>query len=449
MFPPRLTDNLDKPDAVTTHLRTGIPASGSLTCHHSDTKSPNSWNIMAADGDDSKSFLERLPVEIFKLILSELDDFQSLSSAIFSCRAVHSAFTCNKSSIARRVLVNQVDIQVLPEAISAFEASRLHPRCAPQEFLDFVARHFSNRSTRDLTISGTVTELATFARLDIFVRKLALMFADDCLAKAPAETGCDVPPTLTEKARICRALYRFETFCYLSRRAPFNEVAAHDVAWGEHRVERALSPSKITLQGVLSKGLVHLYRLGTAKSYEEKYAQLAVEHPPVRPDFLHRALTRSQRSHRNGSLGLSFFNDPDPGPSTIWEWAYSDLDTEAVYLPDRAGLREWGYVMWDQARIDKTKLLQSPWRPPSAQAPHEPNVEVADEDLLDSWTRRSQIYAKGGRGWWDAGDETKIVWRVKKKPRRRPQRAKPMSLEEAKQTMLSLSLPSQPSKSSG
>ncbi|KAM5349457.1 hypothetical protein ACJ41O_005962 [Fusarium nematophilum] len=385
--------------------------------------------------------MQRLPLEISKLILSELDDFSSLPSSILSCHALHSAFTSDPSGIATQVLVNQVGIYILPEAIAAFESSRLRPQSKVQDALDLTAQHFDARATP--SISATPAEAASFAQLDVYVRNLARLFANDCLAKSPTPEGeggdagpsSSPAPTPTETDRIRRALYRFEAFCNLCRRVrpsvpipnerldefckrfspceneqlaciqdflfrlaspAFNELAAHDVAWGEHRADPVLRPGAVTFQGVLSLGLATLYRLASAESYEARHAQLASEHPPVRPDFIHRALTRANSAH--GGIRPPFFNDCDPGPAAIWEWAHPSTATQCSYQPDRAYLREWGYVLWDKARIDRTQVLQSPWQPRPIHLRDEQALDVADERWLGSWTRRSQIYSGGGRG---------------------------------------------------
>ncbi len=179
---------------------------------------------MAADIGSSGQPLERLSIELHRLILLELDDIGSLGCAILSCHALHSAFSINPGVIATQVLVNQVGCDVLPEAIAAFESSRAGAE--KDDFVGFMAQHVYRRSV--CSISATPAEAASFAKLDVCSRQLVHMFANDCLAEVPtpkaeedvADQSSDVSlaPTPSERARIRRALYRFETFCNIARR---------------------------------------------------------------------------------------------------------------------------------------------------------------------------------------------------------------------------------------
>ncbi|KAH8582380.1 hypothetical protein B0O99DRAFT_603455 [Bisporella sp. PMI_857] len=287
------------------------------------------------------------------------------------------------------------------------------------------------------------------------------------MPNANSSKACSAVPTQGETARIKRALYRFEIFCNVFRRtrprvpvpdeyldhfccrfSPWeneqmgciqdflfrlvspvvNELAAHDVAWGEFRVEPALNPSSITLQGVLSLGLENLYGLGNAETYAQKLALLPFEHPPVRPDFLYRALGRARL--RNESKGEDnkfissqrpFFTDPDSGPSDAWNWGYqrgSELDI--VNHPDRMGLRRWAYVMWDLVRLNNSHILRFPWQD-NQNLLWQDSPSLVDEQWQESWTRRSEIYGRGGRGWWTSGDESQIVFPVSPRKRLRHQ----------------------------
>lgn len=179
---------------------------------------------MVSPTDRPSASLGRLPVEIKRLILSELDDFDSLKSATLSGRALHSAFT---SGIASQVLSNQIGVQVLPEAVASIEASRLPPKRTAQELSDFLEQHFHAREGK--TVSLTVAQATSFAKLDDCVGKLAFMFAKECLARVPVPKPQNpafdslaafstLTPTATETARIRRALYRFEAFSKVFRK---------------------------------------------------------------------------------------------------------------------------------------------------------------------------------------------------------------------------------------
>lgn len=69
----------------------------------------------------------------------------------------------------------------------------------------------------------------------------------------------------------------------------FDEVAKHDIVWGEYRVDFCNSPASTHIQHVLSLGLEEVYQVITAKSWEDKKNKLSVgEMPPgINLCFLH------------------------------------------------------------------------------------------------------------------------------------------------------------------
>ena len=178
------------------------------------------------------------------------------------------------------------------------------------------------------------------------------------------------------------------------------------------------------VQAILSDGLEKVYEVITASSYDVRYNLLTKNnHPRHLYNFLHRALgavimqtvdliesPTLSVDDRITYIQPAFFEDPDPGPVDIWEWAHQqEPRMRFVYKVNRASLREWGYVIWDRVQLDALQILGSPWQTPADHF-REEVPEMAGERWIESWNERMKIYQNKGRGWWDFGDESKIVW---------------------------------------
>lgn len=186
-----------------------------------------------------------------------------------------------------------------------------------------------------------------------------------------------------------------------------------------------------------------------AETYEARYELLySGYHPKFRNFFLYEALNRANRvddgvylseftpTDERTHIRPSFFDDPDTGSPDIWKWAHQD-ETWANFVnqDNRKTLREWGYVVWDRARLDESGILQSRWEPPY----HNDEEAQADiqrrAEMQASWEARSKMYMIGGRGWWSFGDHSKTIWPNTKAPgegRSVPAHTVPNSLEEAR-----------------
>jgi hypothetical protein len=108
--------------------------------------------------------------------------------------------------------------------------------------------------------------------------------------------------------------------------------------------------------------------------------------------------------------------------------------------------------MWDLPRLDDFGIFQKPWDVDDAlnisrlNSYHEEQLRTVMEM---SWKPRSQIYRAGGRGWWCAGDESRIIWKSGKAPHERPYRQAyraPISVEDARDTLRMMKLPSSGTK---
>jgi hypothetical protein len=119
-----------------------------------------------------------------------------------------------------------------------------------------------------------------------------------------------------------------------------------------------------------------------------------------------------------------FAHDPDSGPADAWRWAHQDETRRSfVYSTQQTALRARGYCMWDRARLNQWSVFRQPWKPPNN--PHIGDQQGKRKDEMHmSWRRRSEIYLRGGEGWWSANDESKVVWRDGNNPLDVPLRKK-------------------------
>lgn len=110
-----------------------------------------------------------------------------------------------------------------------------------------------------------------------------------------------------------------------------------------------------------------------------------------------------------------YFRDPDDGPFESWKWAYGSSSlSEASRQKHEGPLRELGYIMWDKERLDEIRVFQLEYQSPKSDDLNidELYYHIGDAGRVyrESLKRRSKIYKQGGIGWWDVGDESKVVW---------------------------------------
>lgn len=167
------------------------------------------------------SHLERLSVELLRLILGTLPDVATLHSAVLSCPTFHFAFREAESSITTQVLLRQVDIDLLPDAVAALDSWSLSQRTQPIDISGGrrIIQHFvtTNIHQRPRTPqTWTLEQAYRTGKLCGCVSQLAHRFASDAMARAPLNR-CKFAPTPQEMHRIQRTLYRFEIYRNLFR----------------------------------------------------------------------------------------------------------------------------------------------------------------------------------------------------------------------------------------
>lgn len=176
----------------------------------------------------------------------------------------------------------------------------------------------------------------------------------------------------------------------------------------------------------LSHGLSFLRLLATTQTYEQRHKLLN----PFQNDheLFSEILDESNPSWANIFVsqlsdeapetltGFETLRDPDPGPWRASKWAYHEhYLADAFHGPDHRELRERGYVFFDHGRLSDWNFYAQPLPFPLDkmmrlfQEASQRRVQF-EEAMYESWSARSKIWKKGGRGWWVEGDESKIRW---------------------------------------
>ncbi|KAK1768774.1 hypothetical protein QBC33DRAFT_577229 [Phialemonium atrogriseum] len=397
---------------------------------------------MNQDREFRPSPIDGLSVELVRMILSVVPDVASLQAAALSCPLFYRAFLEAETAITAQVLLNQIDISVLPEAMAASESSSLRPHDTEpkngQVIVDFVTQNLRQRPTPPR--SWSLRKALRLGRLHVYMDGLAKKFAMAALTKRPLNRSKSIA-TRQEICRIERALYRFEIYCNLFRESPKAQSSVygeqkqlffanfapweneqldcihdflvqivspeHDIAWGAFHVKYGDRVDSPFIQHVLSLGLEKLHQIAGAETYEERYGLLYSSHcPPATDSFLHEGLRGANEQNDNIFLDdltpedrtlhikWLFFADPDSGPADVWRWAHQE--------------ESWANWVYQENRHGE------------------------------------QIYMSGGTGWWSWGDQSKVRWRGGVMPgqgRSVPVHTKPNSLREARDMLTMMKLP--------
>ncbi|KAF9878754.1 hypothetical protein CkaCkLH20_03654 [Colletotrichum karsti] len=157
--------------------------------------------------------LSGLPPELLRIILSFSSDFQSLLSAIASCRALYHAFHSFPGPLVTSVLNREFDPTLLPEIIRIIDARKLRQSSlAEPQLSDAIQRliHREGETAHEWTLSEGIAAV----QLDAVVRDLANAVAEEFLKTIQRyiHRGHEGAPSSAELRRIRLALYRFEAY---------------------------------------------------------------------------------------------------------------------------------------------------------------------------------------------------------------------------------------------
>ncbi|KAI1124459.1 hypothetical protein F5Y10DRAFT_29727 [Nemania abortiva] len=433
--------------------------------------------------------MEQLPLEILQQILIHLD-LKTLRNTALSCRAFFNAFKTGEGVITGEILLRQIDYDVLPEAILVNKSWSLGTPSVSKGIA------FANnlRHRKPAPTMWTLAVALSLAHFHEKVNYLALEAAHEALKKQPRLLRESPMPTYNEICRFERALYRFQLYCnivgllfpvdgkdlldmffeyfamweneqlsciheHLVRvvSKPFNYLVEHDITWGYLRVPCINGHLSVYAQGILTGGLEKIYYLSKALNYRQCHSLLSRgEGLNGRPfeavGFLSYGLQRGANPFVAPPVRLSemseydkaivctkpFYNDPDPGPASMWEWVYrNSVPGYLVANPGMLAQRRWAFPFWDFSRLRAAGLLGDPGIP-GLQCSSDPELELFStserlELLEESRRERTKIRIRGGTGFYSSDGLIEIEWDDSNKIESGDQLlVQPRSIEEAR-----------------
>ncbi|CAM1502468.1 Fc.00g044520.m01.CDS01 [Cosmosporella sp. VM-42] len=448
---------------------------------------------------------EGFPLDVWKLVLASLPNLSSLRNAVLTCRTFHAAFTEYHQPCVAQVLINEIGIDVVPEAIAVQHllnnpldttGTNSQRLVARQDFSD---KYLKNRPLPPRRLK--LRDALPLSRFHSYVEDFTEIFLRNSLKAAP--DGFDQSIELQglsrgETNRIHLSLYRFEIFRLMfgswcpesmsdfidtffshfplwesaqlgcihdflaletatgasskaggvsykpssliktaNRSIAFSDIAKHDIVWAAYGVSHDAGADSEYVQALLARGLERLLQIVSADTYEERYRLIVhePEDPPARAqDFLYGVLETFGSFYEHDATGTTLLRSTpsanisgcEIGPQGVWQWPRNQ-NRVGIYDRISQPLRTWGYMLWDWTRLADLGIFNQRWDPAGrevrARIPH-----VSIGELSRPWDLRVEIYQAGGRGWWEEGDESKVVW-----PERGPVAPLiPESLEDAK-----------------
>ncbi|KAL0944820.1 uncharacterized protein CTRU02_202707 [Colletotrichum truncatum] len=316
-----------------------------------------------------------LPCELIASILQSLDELRSLTPALLTCRHIYLSYL-QSPKIATAILRQKVTPALLPYSVAALEAFSL-PRTRDSAAIQDVLHALHNEPSK------------------------------------LADRAVSMPMNL------------------LMRMSPSFDVATHDVYFGEMSIDYLTSGEENYFRQLwLSQGIEFIYHVINTDSYDARrnilklYSDIGVANFPAALSNVLEAYEHTQiiigSSSENELLSemahQESVEDSDKGPFRSWYTAHKGVPLGAgLMLQENEWLRDCAYVLWDWNRVEKHQLLKL-FEEPSGSRPS-PNGEKFDE-MVQSFRERSDIWQKGGSGYWSKGDTSRIVWPHENRPDR-------------------------------
>ena len=429
--------------------------------------------------------LTSLTPELKCAIFTNLPDVASAKSLALTSSSFYYTFLGAESLIITQVLQNEITTDLMHGAFAAYKASKISvwTKQAVKNFLD---EYFGDLAPHKAQI-WTLSEALPMNKVHSCVNFFAADFASFALSKNPIPGDSSAAPSCTETLRIKRSLYRFELYCNLFRKpsydrmvrgdrncliqpspfgtqeqrdiflnmfspweneqlgcihdyliekitVPFNDVAEHDVNFGELSiawVDTFGNKEEHYKNDYLLLGLDFVSQLSTARTYDDRH-RLLTSNQGYKGSRLSDAMRPSWTLQDDGVpleeyndeeekhfVNAPFHHDDDSGPAEAWRWAHAKSTKQRFYfLKEHRLFRQRGYVMWDLKRLLGWNLFALPVqalaseRSLSGLERLEKQAEEMKQEKMqsDSWRERSRIWQEGGDGWWAPGDESHIRW---------------------------------------
>ncbi|CAF9920038.1 MAG: hypothetical protein ALECFALPRED_001411 [Alectoria fallacina] len=419
--------------------------------------------------------LTSLTPELKCAIFTNLPDVTSAKSLALASSSFYYTFLDAQALILTQVLQNEISTPLLHGAFAAYKASRI-PVWSKQAIQDFLNEYFGD-SVPHKSQKWKLSEALHMSRIHSCVEFFTAEFASFALSKNPTARGSNAAPSFTEIIRIKRILYRFELYCNLFRKpihdrmirgqrncliqpspfekqeqrgiffdrfspweneqlgcihdylieeitVAFNDVAEHDVDWGELSiawVDTSGNGEDFYKEGFLLKGLDFIFQLSTARIYDDRHSLLELSQnsggsylfealgPPRLLQYGGVPLEEYNEEEEKLYVRSPFDDDDDIGPAEAWRRVHAkSTKGRFYYVEDHCLFRRRGYVMWDLSRLLGWNFLSLPVQALASERlsgylEHlEKKAEREKQEV--SWTERSRIWSEGGRGWWAPGD---------------------------------------------
>lgn len=161
-----------------------------------------------------------LPVELKMGILCCLPDDTSMIVLAHTCRDLCSIVKEHQQCISEQILRNQLDANLLPDALAALESSRTPKGDWTLDSADrFIERYTNSRNSFRMQ-SWELASVQPLLKFHKYVKHFAESFALEYLNRVdnfrPNARASQLPLSQSELTRIQRSLYRFEIYCNLS-----------------------------------------------------------------------------------------------------------------------------------------------------------------------------------------------------------------------------------------
>lgn len=173
----------------------------------------------------SESAILQMPLHLLVIILSRLNDMTTLGSAILSNSLFYAAYKDNPRIIVQSIIRQQIPPDLLRYAANAYQASRVDRqdkwamvRLCGWDMRQGPLHEWLARWEKDPT-SASAAVAASLSRTHRVVRYYCQRFFRDTapfvseLYGAQSSRAKYKEPSLAEKHRVYRALYRFQIYC--------------------------------------------------------------------------------------------------------------------------------------------------------------------------------------------------------------------------------------------
>lgn len=173
------------------------------------------------------------------MILESIEYIEDLKALVFASPVYHEQYLHRRRGLLRRVLQTTLDNgNVLADAHAAHASSLLHKNgpgsyTDPATFRLFMAQYVAHRSVapEQLWNQTTATE-EDLTEMAAFYLGVARPLLKPCAAIFLTHLNSSIPVgrlSRAERTRLLRALYRFQTYCYLFGMGPSGETKPFDV----------------------------------------------------------------------------------------------------------------------------------------------------------------------------------------------------------------------------